>query len=211
MTSRTIANHLLNIKAVTLSPAKPYTWSSGLKSPIYCDNRLTLSYPHIRNEIAEGLVAMIREAAPDADIIAGTATAGIPHAAFVAEKLQLPMIYVRSSAKGHGKQNAIEGHLPSGSKVVVIEDLISTGGSSIAAAEALRAAGAEVLLVAAIFSYQLSQSDENFNGAKLPVRVLTTYATLVEEAQKRGAITSEEQAKLEAWRKNPKDEAWMNL
>ncbi|MFP7332571.1 orotate phosphoribosyltransferase [Shouchella clausii] len=211
MTSRTIANHLLDIKAVTLSPAKPYTWSSGLKSPIYCDNRLTLSYPHIRNEIAEGLVAMIRDAAPDADIIAGTATAGIPHAAFVAEKLQLPMIYVRSSAKGHGKQNAIEGHLPSGSKVVVIEDLISTGGSSIAAAEALRAAGAEVLFVAAIFSYQLSQSDENFNGAKLPFRVLTTYATLVEEAQKRGAITSEEQAKLEAWRKNPKDEAWMNL
>ncbi|GIN11292.1 orotate phosphoribosyltransferase [Shouchella clausii] len=211
MTSRTIANHLLDIKAVTLSPAKPYTWSSGLKSPIYCDNRLTLSYPHIRNEIAEGLVAIIRNVAPDADIIAGTATAGIPHAAFVAEKLQLPMIYVRSSAKGHGKQNAIEGHLPPGSKVVVIEDLISTGGSSIAAAEALRSAGAEVLLVAAIFSYQLSQSDENFNSAKLPFRVLTTYATLVEEAQKRGAITSEEQAKLEAWRKNPQDEAWMNL
>ncbi|WP_078391550.1 orotate phosphoribosyltransferase [Shouchella patagoniensis] len=208
--STLIANHLLDIQAVSLSPSEPFTWSSGLKSPIYCDNRLTLSYPTVRKDVAKGLAQLILEHAPDAEIIAGTATAGIPHAALVAEELNLPMIYVRGSAKGHGKQNLIEGKLPVGSKVVIIEDLISTGGSSIAAAEALREANAHVLFVAAIFSYELEQGMLNFKKSELDFRVLTSYTTLVEEAKKRGTITEAEHKKLAAWREDPQDITWMN-
>ncbi|WP_059104677.1 orotate phosphoribosyltransferase [Shouchella shacheensis] len=207
--SENIANHLLEIGAVSLSPSNPYTWSSGMKSPIYCDNRLTLSYPHVRKEIAAGLVALIREHAPEAEVIAGTATAGIPHAALVAEELELPMIYVRGSAKGHGKQNLIEGKIEEGQKVVVMEDLISTGGSSIACAKALREARAVPLLVAAIFSYELEKGKENFKNAELPLQVLTTYQALVTVAKERGTISEKEQAKLTAWREHPESEAWM--
>jgi orotate phosphoribosyltransferase len=152
--SEQIATDLLQIEAVALRPHQPFTWTSGLKSPIYCDNRLTMSYPNIRERIADGFAAIIKEQYPDAEVIAGTATAGIPHAAWVAQKLNLPMIYIRDKAKGHGKENLIEGLVKPGQKVVVIEDLISTGGSSLKAALAVNDAGAKALAVLAIFSYQ---------------------------------------------------------
>lgn len=208
--NKEIANHLLTIGAVTLSPTKPFTWSSGIQSPIYCDNRLTLSYPTVRKEIAQGLAQLIRKHAPDAEVIAGTATAGIPHAMLVADELDLPMVYVRGKAKGHGKQNLIEGKLPQGSKVIVIEDLISTGGSSIAAAEAIQQAGSTVLSVVAIFSYQLNSGAEAFKEAKLEAYVLTNYDTLVNEAKKGGLISEAEQKKLAKWRENPHNEEWMS-
>ncbi|MFS0787090.1 orotate phosphoribosyltransferase [Shouchella sp. 1P09AA] len=209
--SQTIANHLLDIQAVTLSPNEPFTWSSGLKSPIYCDNRLTMSYPHVRKDIAKGLAHLIKTYAPDADVVAGTATAGIPHAAWVAEELQLPMIYVRGSAKGHGKKNKIEGHLPASSKVVIIEDLISTGGSSIAAADAVREAGGEVSFVAAIFSYQLNAAELAFKQANLDYHVLCAYDALIEQAKERQLISANEQQKLTLWRENPHNEDWLTV
>lgn len=208
--NKEIANYLLDIGAVTLSPTDPFTWSSGIQSPIYCDNRLTLSYPDVRKEIAKGLAQLIKEHAPDAEVIAGTATAGIPHAMLVAEELNLPMIYVRGKAKGHGKQNLIEGKLPQGSKVIVIEDLISTGGSSIAAAEAIQEAGGVVLSVVAIFSYQLNSGTAAFKEASLAVHVLTSYETLVNEAKERNLITDIEQKKLAKWRENPHNKEWMS-
>ncbi|RQW20731.1 orotate phosphoribosyltransferase [Bacillus sp. C1-1] len=207
--SQKIANHLLDIKAVTLSPNEPFTWSSGIKSPIYCDNRLTLSYPNVRKDIARGLAQLIMKYAPDVEVIAGTATAGIPHAAWVADELNLPMIYVRGSAKGHGKKNKIEGHLAAASKVVIIEDLISTGGSSIAAAEAVRESGGDVCFVAAIFSYQLQAAEVQFQEANLPYHVLSEYETLIEQAKQRGFISEQEQRKLELWRDNPQNEEWL--
>ena len=152
-----IAESLLEIKAVSLRPNDPFTWTSGIQSPIYCDNRLTLSYPEIRRKIAAGLAEIITEKFPGTDLIAGTATAGIPHAAWVSELLNLPMCYVRSKAKGHGKGNQIEGNAASGQKVVVVEDLISTGGSVITAVEALREAGCNVLGVVSIFTYELEK------------------------------------------------------
>src|SRR6476619_2258306 len=148
-----IASHLLEIGAVFLQPNDPFTWSSGMKSPIYCDNRLTLSYPHIRQDIARGLQQLIEEHFPGTDVIAGTATAGIPHAAWVSDKLNLPMCYVRSKAKEHGKGNQIEGQVKENQRVVVIEDLISTGGSAITAVDALREAGCDVLGIVSIFTY----------------------------------------------------------
>ncbi|WZY01116.1 orotate phosphoribosyltransferase [Bacillus sp. FSL W7-1360] len=207
--SEQIAQHLLDIGAVSLSPSAPFTWSSGLKSPIYCDNRLTLSYPHVRTEIAHGLANLVRTHAPDADVIAGTATAGIPHAALVSDLLGLPMIYVRGSAKGHGKKNLIEGELHENENVVVIEDLISTGGSALAAVEAIRSAGGNPLLVAAIFSYELPKAAEAFQVTNVPFQVLTNYPTLVQVAKSRGMITTSEQEKLATWRKNPADESWL--
>lgn len=157
---RKIAEKLLDIKAVALNPNDPFTWSSGLRAPIYCDNRLTLSYPEVRKEIAAGLQAIILDKFPDAELIAGTATAGIPHAAWVSDIMELPMCYVRSKAKDHGKGKQIEGKAVKGQKVVVVEDLISTGGSAITAVKALREAGCEVLGVAAIFTYQLEKGNE---------------------------------------------------
>lgn len=198
-----IAKQLLQIGAVVLRPQDPFTWASGLKAPIYCDNRLTMSYPEIRESIADGFASIIRERYPDVEVIAGTATAGIPHAAWVAAKLQLPMIYVRDKAKGHGKQNLIEGKLPEGKKVVVIEDLISTGGSSLKAGVAVREAGGEVLATLAIFTYEFPQALEAFANAGIPLTTLSSYSKLVEAAGEIGAITSEEMAVLHSWREDP--------
>ncbi|MCM3337112.1 orotate phosphoribosyltransferase [Paenibacillus sp. MER TA 81-3] len=205
---RTIASHLLNIQAVALRPQDPFTWTSGIKSPIYCDNRLTMSYPDIRAAIAEGFAALVKEYAPDAEIIAGTATAGIPHAAWVADKLGLPMAYIRDKAKGHGKQNQIEGIIRPGQKVVVIEDLISTGGSSLKAALAVREAGAEPLAVFAIFSYQLDKAVSAFAEAGILLRTLSNYSALIDTALELGVIQASDLDILKAWRHDPA--SWNN-
>ncbi|MCW6666734.1 orotate phosphoribosyltransferase [Aerococcaceae bacterium NML190938] len=195
-----IANDLLAIKAVELRPNDYFTWTSGLKSPIYCDNRLTMSYPKVRQEIARGMVAIIQEQFPEVEVIAGTATAGIPHAAWVSELLDLPMVYVRDSAKKHGKTNQIEGCINQGAKVVVIEDLISTGLSSLKVVEALEAAGCEVLGVVAIFSYLISKATEAFKEAQVVCHTLTDYDVLINEATKQGYIKDTDVAALVAWR-----------
>lgn len=197
------ADLLLECEAVSLSPKAPFTWASGIKSPIYCDNRITMSYPVVRKEIAKGLASLIQQFYPDAEVIAGTATAGIPHAAWVAEELDLPMIYVRGKAKDHGKQNQIEGRLKSGQKVVCIEDLISTGGSVIDAALAIQQVGGEVLGCAAIFSYQLPAAKENFEKAGFEIQTLSNYTVLIGQAVEKGTIDSKEKQLLEEWRKNP--------
>lgn len=198
-----IAEALLDIGAVTLRPDQPFTWTSGIISPIYCDNRLTMSYPKIRERIAEGFAALIRERYPDAEIVAGTATAGIPHAAWVAQKLNLPMIYIRDKTKGHGKQNRIEGALAPGQKVIVIEDLISTGGSSLKAALAVNEAGGQALGVLAIFTYQLEQAEAAFAEKKMPLATLTDYTTLIHTAVKLGKVRQEDVELLQSWRKDP--------
>ncbi|SDF05243.1 MULTISPECIES: orotate phosphoribosyltransferase [unclassified Paenibacillus] len=200
---RTIAQHLLNIQAVALRPNEPFTWTSGMKSPIYCDNRLTMSYPEIRDAIAEGFASLVKQYAPDAEVIAGTATAGIPHAAWVADKLGLPMAYIRDKAKGHGKQNQIEGIIRPGQKVVVIEDLISTGGSSLKAALAVKEAGAKPLAVLAIFSYQLEKATSAFEEAGIPLRTLSNYTALTQTALDHGVIQAEDMDVLQAWRHDP--------
>lgn len=198
-----VAGKLLDIEAVALRPHQPFIWTSGIKSPIYCDNRLTMSYPEIRDLIAESFAAIIRSAYPQAEVIAGTATAGIPHAAFVSQKLGLPMIYVRDKAKGHGKENLIEGLIKPGQKVIVIEDLISTGGSSIKAAQAVREAGAEPLAVLAIFNYQLDKAAQAFAEAGIPLQTLSNYTVLIDVAVQRGDIRPEDLDLLKSWRKNP--------
>ncbi|MBY0216539.1 orotate phosphoribosyltransferase [Paenibacillus illinoisensis] len=198
-----IASQLLKINAVALRPQQPFTWTSGIKSPIYCDNRLTMSYPEIRNDIAEAFAAIIREQYPDAEVIAGTATAGIPHAAWVAQKLNLPMAYIRDKAKGHGKENMIEGIITEGQKVVVIEDLISTGGSSIKAAEAVRAAGATPLAVLAIFSYQLDKGVQAFEEADIQLQTLSNYTALMDVALAQGTIQESDFELLKSWREDP--------
>lgn len=198
--TQNIAQSLLEIKAVTLSPDDPYTWSSGIKSPIYCDNRVTLAYPEIRENIYQGLIELIKEHAQDAEIISGTATAGIPHAAFVADQLKLPMSYVRSKSKGHGKGNQIEGALSKGKKVVVIEDLISTGGSSINAVEALIEDGAEVLGVFAIFTYGINKAEEAFKAIDVPFYTLSNYDELISVAEKEGYIEKKDIKTLKAWK-----------
>lgn len=198
-----IAGNLLDIGAVALRPYQPFTWTSGIKSPIYCDNRLTMSYPEIRDLIADSFAALIRESYPEAEVIAGTATAGIPHAAFTAQKLGLPMAYIRDKAKGHGKENQIEGLIKPGQKVVVIEDLISTGGSSLKAALAVREAGAEPLAVLAIFSYQLDKAVNAFAEAGIPLQTLSNYAALIDVAVERGDIKPEDLELLKSWRQDP--------
>ena len=198
-----IAEGLLKINAVALRPNEPFTWTSGLKSPIYCDNRLTMSYPEIRDLIAEGFAAVIRSRYPDCEAVAGIATGGIPHAAWVAQKLNLPMLYVRDKAKGHGKTNQIEGHITKGQKVVLIEDLISTGGSSLKAAVAVREAGCEVQGVVAIFTYQFPQAVEAFTAENIPLDTLSNYSALIEVAERNGTIQSGDVAALQAWRENP--------
>ncbi|HBI02845.1 MAG TPA: orotate phosphoribosyltransferase [Paenibacillaceae bacterium] len=203
--AKTIAGKLLEIDAVALRPDDPFTWTSGIKSPIYCDNRLTLSFPEVRKLVARSFADVIREQYPDAEVIAGTATAGIPHAAWVAEELNLPMIYVRSKPKGHGKGNQIEGLLKDGQKTIVIEDLISTGGSSIEAAQAVQKAGGEVLAVLAIFSYQFPTAEEAFVAAGIPFQTLSNYSALLELAAETGKITVEQQGVLAEWRNNPKE------
>lgn len=198
-----IAEELLTIEAVSLNLADPFTWASGIKSPIYCDNRITMSYPAVRRDIANGLAEMIKQEYPEVEVIAGTATAGIPHAAWVAELLDLPMVYIRSKAKDHGKGNQIEGRITSNQKMVVIEDLISTGGSVIEAAQAASNEGAQVLGVAAIFTYELPQGIENFSENKIPLKTLTNYSTLIETALEKAMIEETELALLKEWKKDP--------
>ena len=200
-----IAEKLLEINAVALRPQDPFTWTSGLKSPIYCDNRLTLSYPEVRKEIAKGLQNLILENFPSAEVIAGTATAGIPHAAWVSELMDMPMCYVRSKAKGHGKGNQIEGKVEKSQKVVVVEDLISTGGSVITAVQALREEGCEVLGVVSIFTYGLEKGKELLNEAKIKSISLTDYPTLIEVAMAKGDISEVDHASLISWCNNPSE------
>ena len=195
-----LAKDLLAIQAVALRPNDYFTWTSGIKSPIYCDNRITMSYPSIRREIAAGMVEVIKEKYQAVEVIAGTATAGIPHAAWVSELLDLPMIYVRDSAKKHGKTNQIEGRVLEGQKVVIIEDLISTGLSSLKVAKALREAGAEVLGVVAIFSYELKKAHEAFSQTEVEYVTLTNYPVLVEEAVASDFIHQDDVEKLLEWR-----------
>ncbi|TDM15042.1 orotate phosphoribosyltransferase [Macrococcus bovicus] len=202
MLKEEIAKRLLEIEAVSLSPDEPFTWASGIKSPIYCDNRLTMSYPEVRDEVAEGLVTLIKEHFSDVEVIAGTATAGIPHAAFVAQKMALPMSYVRSSSKKHGKGNQIEGLVKPGQKVVVIEDLISTGGSAIDAADALKEHGAEVLGIVAIFSYQLNKGQERLAAAGYPYYTLSDFDSLIKVAADLKRIKEEDIATLVDFRDN---------
>ncbi|MBM7692332.1 orotate phosphoribosyltransferase [Peribacillus deserti] len=204
-----IVEKLLEIKAVFLQPNDPFTWSSGIKSPIYCDNRLTLSYPEVRREIAGGLAQVIKDNFPGAEVIAGTATAGIPHAAWVSDLLNLPMCYVRSKAKEHGKGNQIEGKAEPGQKIVVIEDLISTGGSAITAVKALRKAGCEVLGVAAIFTYELEKGNELLQAEDIHTVSLSSYSELIEVAREKGYIAENDVNRLTEWRKNPAELAWM--
>ncbi|MDT2814686.1 orotate phosphoribosyltransferase [Vagococcus carniphilus] len=203
-----IAEQLLEIKAVALNPSQPFTWASGLKSPIYCDNRLTMSYPKVRKEIANGLAQIIKENYSDVEVIAGTATAGIPHAAWVAEVLDLPMVYIRGKAKDHGKKNQIEGCISPNQKMVVIEDLISTGGSVLEACVAAEQEGADVLGVAAIFTYGLPKGIENFEKAQVPFTTLTNYNELIEVAVSKEYINDSEVILLNKWKENPKD--WQN-
>lgn len=198
-----IAKDLLKIKAVKLSPNEPFTWASGLKSPIYCDNRLTISYPEIRTQIAKGIAELIKDKWPDAEVIAGTATAGITHAAWIAQELNLPMVYVRSKPKDHGRGKQIEGVLTSGAKTVLIDDLISTGGSVLKAVAAAKNEGADVIGVAGIFSYQLAAADTNFEEAGLEFVTLTNYSELLEAAIKEDYVSADQKSILEKWRQDP--------
>lgn len=205
--AQSIAKDLLKIEAVFLSPNEPFTWASGIKSPIYCDNRITMSYPKVRGEIAAGLAAKIKEAYPDVEVIAGTATAGIPHAAWVAEILDLPMVYIRSKAKDHGKGNQIEGRITKNQKMVIIEDLISTGGSVLEAAAAAKREGADVLGVAAIFTYELPKGTQNFADKETKLVTLTNYSTLIETAVAEHYIAECDLVLLKDWKKDP--ENWL--
>jgi orotate phosphoribosyltransferase len=204
-----IARGLLEIGAVFLRPDEPFTWASGIKSPIYCDNRLTLSDPDLRDQIEQAMADTIKEQYPHADALMGTSTAGIPHAAIAAHLLGLPMGYVRSGSKDHGRQNRIEGRLEKGWKVVVVEDLVSTGGSVIEVVEALREAGAEVLGIVSIFTYGMKQSLERLKTAQVNNTSLTDFDAVVEIAAQEGRIRQEDIARLKAFRDNPRDERWI--
>ena len=203
---RKVAHYLLQSKAIILDPANPFTWSSGWKSPIYCDNRVTLSYPEIRNFIRNAFTDIIRTEFPESEVIAGVATGAIAQGVLVADSLKLPFIYVRPSAKDHGRQNLIEGHLKPGQKVVVVEDLVSTGGSSLKAVEALREAGAEVLGMVAIFTYGFPLAVTNFKKADLRLITLSDYPSLLSEALNTNYIAKDKLDLLEAWRTHP--ESW---
>jgi len=205
MLAKEIAESLLKIKAVTIVDENNlFTWVSGIKSPVYCDNRMTISYPEVRDQIAEGFAQIIKDKYPDVDVIAGTATAGIPHAAWVAQKLNLPMVYVRSSAKEHGRGRQTEGVLPEGAKVVLIEDLLSTGGSSLKACEAINAEGGNVIATLAIFSYNFNEVTEKFNQAEIPFQTLTDYQTLLPIAVEMGYIPESAKETMLAWSQNPR-------
>lgn len=198
-----VADKLLEIQAIRLQPEKPFTWASGWKSPIYCDNRLSLSFPEVRNLIRDQLVKSVRHFFREAEAIAGVATAGIPQGALIANELGLPFIYVRSKPKGHGMENMIEGKVTPGQKVVVVEDLVSTGGSSLKAAEDLKNAGFEVLGMVAIFSYGFEVADKNFTSAGIKLVCLSHYDALLPMALKKNYITSETLESLQEWRKDP--------
>ena len=208
-TARAAARGLLEIAAVYLRPDEPFTWASGIKSPIYCDNRLTLTAPAVRTVIEEGLCGLIRTYYPDCEVLMGTSTAGIPHAAICGHLLGLPMGYVRSSAKDHGRANRIEGRLLPGQKVVVVEDLISTGGSVIETVEALREAGADVLGVVSIFTYGMKKGLEKLSAANVKNVSLTNFDVICEEAAATGYISQADVARLKAFRDNPADESWI--
>ncbi|MGN0544599.1 MAG: orotate phosphoribosyltransferase [Acutalibacteraceae bacterium] len=208
-TSRKIAKDLLKIQAVFLSPDKPFTWASGIKSPVYCDNRLTLTAPEVRTDVETGLMELIKENYPDAEALMGTSTAGIAHAAITAHMMGLPMGYVRSGNKDHGRQNRIEGKLEKGEKVVVVEDLISTGGSVIEVVDALREAGAEVLGIVSIFTYGMQKGIDRLAEANVRNVSLTNLDVLSEVAAQEGYIKPEDVGRLIAFRDNPSDESWI--
>ncbi len=206
---RKIAEGLLSIGAVFLRPEDPFTWASGIKSPVYCDNRLTLTAPNVRTMIEEGLAEVVKREYPECEVLMGTSTAGIAHAAITGHILNMPMGYVRSSNKDHGRTNRIEGKLEKGQKVVVIEDLISTGGSVIDVVDALREAGAEVLGVASIFTYGMKKGLDRLNEANVKNVSLTNFDVIAQVAAETGYIKPEDIAKLIAFRNNPSDESWI--
>ena len=206
---KTIAEDLLKIKAVFLRPNEPFTWASGIKSPIYCDNRLTLSDTQVRDDVENGLATLIREHYPQAEVLMGTSTAGIAHAAITATILNLPMGYVRSGAKDHGRGNQIEGKLLPGQKVVVVEDLISTGGSCIEVVNVLREAGADVLGIVSIFTYGMKKGLERLEAAEVKNVSLCDLDTLVEVAAEKAYIEPSDKDRLIQFRNNPSDESWM--
>jgi len=201
--AKKVAGYLLQIKAIKLQPSNPFTWALGWKSPIYCDNRKTLSFPEIRSYISSSFAEMVRSIYPQAEVIAGVATGAIAHGALTAEKLGLPFIYVRSGAKEHGLGNQIEGYFEAGQKVVVIEDLISTGGSSLGAVKALREAGCEVLGMLAIFTYEFEKASAGFDSEKCRLDTLSNYSILISTALESGYISKSEIETLRLWRKDP--------
>ena len=201
------ATFLLQIKAIKLQPQTPFKWASGWKSPIYCDNRVTLSFPVIRNHIAEGLVFLIKKHFPETEVIAAVATGAIPHGTLVADRLGLPLVYVRSAPKEHGLGNMVEGYLPTGAKVTVVEDLVSTGKSSLAAVDSLREAGASVQGMAAIFSYGFDHAKNAFLDKNCELFTLTNYFELIVQALEQNLISSSEKSLLEDWRQSP--QTWM--
>ncbi|MEG2706418.1 MAG: orotate phosphoribosyltransferase [Erysipelotrichaceae bacterium] len=209
-TEQLVAKSLLDIKAVFLRPNEPFTWASGIKSPIYCDNRFILSFPEKREIVVNAFVEMIEREYPTCEMLMGTATAGIPWAALIAAKMNLPMGYVRSSSKNHGKENKIEGKVTKDCKVVVVEDLISTGGSSKGVVEALRDANMEVLGVAAIFTYLLPAADAMYASIQCDFKTLSNYDVLVDIALAHDYIKENDLAKLKAWKKDPNDESWIH-
>ena len=204
-----IAKDLLSIKAVFFRPQEPFTWASGIKSPVYCDNRLTLTAPEVRSDIENGLAQLVKENYPDAEVLMGTSTAGIAHAAITGHLLNMPMGYVRSGAKDHGRQNQIEGRLERGQKVVVIEDLISTAGSVLEVVAVLREAGAEVLGIASIFTYGMKKGLERLAAANVRNVSLTNFDVITEVAAEEGYIKPEEIKQLRTFRDNPSDERWI--
>ena len=206
---KVIAKDLLKIQAVFFRPDEPFTWASGIKSPVYTDNRLTLTAPEVRLDVEQGLAQLIKENYPEAEVLMGTSTAGIAHAAITAHLLNMPMGYVRSGAKDHGRQNQIEGRLEPGQKVVVVEDLISTGGSVIEVVEVLREAGAEVLGVVSIFTYGMQKGLERLAAAQVKNISLTNFDVVAETAAQEGYIRPEDLARLIAFRNNPSDESWI--
>ena len=206
---QTIAHDLLSIGAVFLRPDEPFTWASGIKSPIYCDNRLTLTAPEVRTHVEEGLVDLICKHYPNVEVLMGTSTAGIAHAAIVGHLMGLPMGYVRSSGKDHGRQNRIEGKLEPGQRAVVVEDLISTGGSCIDVVEALREAGVEVLGIVSIFTYGLRRGLERLEAARVTNHSLSNFDAVCEIAAAEGKIKTEDIDRLKRFRENPSDESWI--
>ena len=204
-----VADELLSIGAVFLSPDKPFTWASGIKSPIYCDNRLTLTSPKVRDDVENALAQVVKEHFPECEVLMGTSTAGIAHAAITGHILNMPMGYVRSGAKDHGRNNRIEGRLEKGQKVVVIEDLISTGGSAVEVVEALREAGAEVLGIASIFTYGMAKGIKRLEAADVKNISLSNLDVLAETAAEEGYIAKEDVARILAFRNNPDDESWI--
>ena len=204
-----IAKGLLSIEAVFLRPEEPFTWASGIKSPIYCDNRLTLTAPEVRTKVEEGLVATIKEHFPECEVVMGTSTAGIAHAAIVGHLMNIPMGYVRGSAKDHGRTNQIEGKLLPGQKVVVVEDLVSTGGSAVETVEVLRTAGADILGIASIFTYGMKKGLDRFAQHNVKNVSLCDLDALVEVAADTGYIKAEDKERILKFRDNPSDEGWM--